>query len=471
MKFSRLFGFLIAGILFLGSVSESLAIDGHIRITSPNGGESYKVGDTVTITWDSSPNIDKVSIGWSTGPGSLNWIAFTAPNTGSYTWNVNVGNTTNTQFVIDITGWETGAGSLSDRSDGYFTVASNSQPTAAPTNSPTPTASTSVTGNSSSNSKTTAPQKISPTPTPTPRPVYLSITNINIWDIFIFDGSSTTDLSKITDPKHVSNFTLDTQEGYEFVFLEELDLTNQNTLKAIANIDDYWVVETWFFWIKWEWWEVYKIDTPIEVAYKDERLTSFEPIIIDEGKVADPESKSKAKESSYKVLGTEDGELKIEVTGGAKLKVEPKVELSTGETVNTSSSSVALNGKSSHKDLKYFVKINGKESEISLSKFDEKSGEWEMKIDGLVEGANFTELYFKDGENEKVKFGETTILFTPSFWSMWGKYVLGAVAALGLVLLGVLMGIYLPKLKTVKIKQNLRDFFKKTKDKFNRIEK
>ena len=71
-----------------------------LAVTSPNGGEVLFVGDTKTITWTSSSVIDKVSIGYSTGPGSLNWIANNIPNTNSYNWNVNVGNTTNTQFKI-----------------------------------------------------------------------------------------------------------------------------------------------------------------------------------------------------------------------------------------------------------------------------------------------------------------------------------------------------------------------------------
>src|SRR3989344_9464177 len=44
-----------------------------LAVTSPNGGEVLFVGDTKTITLTSSSVIDKVSIGYYKGPGSLNW--------------------------------------------------------------------------------------------------------------------------------------------------------------------------------------------------------------------------------------------------------------------------------------------------------------------------------------------------------------------------------------------------------------
>ncbi len=63
------------------------------------------------ITWDSK-NVDKVTLGYTSGPGRLDWIANNIPNTGSYDWTINVGNTTNTQFGIQITAYHTGVGSV-----------------------------------------------------------------------------------------------------------------------------------------------------------------------------------------------------------------------------------------------------------------------------------------------------------------------------------------------------------------------
>ena len=66
--------------------------------------------------------IDKVYLGYSFGPGSLNWIATNIANTGYYDWNVNIGNTTNTKAKISIIGYQTGVGSWSDESDNFFNV-------------------------------------------------------------------------------------------------------------------------------------------------------------------------------------------------------------------------------------------------------------------------------------------------------------------------------------------------------------
>ncbi|PWU24168.1 hypothetical protein C5B42_00520 [Candidatus Cerribacteria bacterium 'Amazon FNV 2010 28 9'] len=116
-----------------------------VTVTSPNGGETLQAGQSYKITWNSASVIDTVSVGYSSGPGSLNWIAYDIPNAGYYNWTVNVGNTTNTQFKIYVIGYETGVGSADDYSDNYFTVL---QPTPAPTPTPIPT----------------------PTPQPTPLP-------------------------------------------------------------------------------------------------------------------------------------------------------------------------------------------------------------------------------------------------------------------------------------------------------------
>ena len=95
---------------------------GTITITSPNGGECLTNGSTKTITWTSSSNIDQISILLTDNNGTGEWIAFSTANTGSYTWNVNKGNTINTQFKIKISGYQTGLGSVTDETDNYFTI-------------------------------------------------------------------------------------------------------------------------------------------------------------------------------------------------------------------------------------------------------------------------------------------------------------------------------------------------------------
>ncbi len=97
-----------------------------ITITSPNGGEVLTVGQTYRIKWNATSTIDTVTIGYSFGTGSLNWFVGNAanniPNVGYYDWNVNIGNTSNTQVKISIIGYHTGVGSWTDLSDNFFTV-------------------------------------------------------------------------------------------------------------------------------------------------------------------------------------------------------------------------------------------------------------------------------------------------------------------------------------------------------------
>ncbi len=61
----------------------------YLRITSPNGGENWQVGNNETITWNSGL-VSNVKIDLSTDNGS-SWINISTPiaaSNGSYTWNV-----------------------------------------------------------------------------------------------------------------------------------------------------------------------------------------------------------------------------------------------------------------------------------------------------------------------------------------------------------------------------------------------
>lgn len=107
-----------------------------VTITSPTGGENLIVGQTYHIAWNSSSNVDKVSVGYSFGEGSLNWFAnndgYNIPNTNSYDWTVNIGNhTMPAQVRIYVIAYNTGTGSAYQYSN-YFTVSSPAtQPTLA----------------------------------------------------------------------------------------------------------------------------------------------------------------------------------------------------------------------------------------------------------------------------------------------------------------------------------------------------
>ena len=106
------------------SPTNGTSTDGNplVSFISPNGGETLCVGKTYHITWDST-NVDKVSLGYSFGEGSLNWFQGNSgnniANTGSYDWNVNIGNTTNTNLKLYIIGYHTGVGSKAAYSNNF----------------------------------------------------------------------------------------------------------------------------------------------------------------------------------------------------------------------------------------------------------------------------------------------------------------------------------------------------------------
>lgn len=106
------------------SPTSSCDSSGNICLTvnSPTGNENLTVGQTYRISWTATPNIDKISIGYSFGPGSLNWIANNISNSGYYDWTVNLGNTTNAKAKIEIIGYQTGVGSVTAYSSDYFNV-------------------------------------------------------------------------------------------------------------------------------------------------------------------------------------------------------------------------------------------------------------------------------------------------------------------------------------------------------------
>ena len=128
-----------------------------VRIISPNGGETLKLGENYKITWESQ-NSDKVWLGYTTGPGSLDWIATDISNQNFYDWKVNTPITALNKFKVSITAYQTGVGSTKDESDNFFSVVQQPifavvQPTPIPTPYPSPTPTP------------------TPAPTPTPKPL------------------------------------------------------------------------------------------------------------------------------------------------------------------------------------------------------------------------------------------------------------------------------------------------------------
>jgi hypothetical protein len=441
LKIWTLFASIIFLQLFLPKPIQ--AFDGSVNVTYPAGGETFTEGDTVTIRWSSSPNIDKVSIMRKTDAHHGSWVATNIPNTGSHTWNVDVGNTTNTQFYIEIIAYETGKGSVTNFGN-YFTV--NQKPNAPNTPAqPSPTPRPSQSSYSSSNQGASTTTFISNT--------WITITNITLWDIFIFDGSQTTNLKTVPNPKSVEKFTLESKQGYLFVFNGTLNFTNQTVLNAFQKLKDYWMIQEWTFWIKEEWWTRYRINVPIETTYKNERLTRFAPEV---------KQTSNSKESKPEITSADIGKVSFTLTGPGKVSVSPRVELSGEKETTSWLSEKIFNGKSSHDNLKYLMRINGVDSEIALSSFNKETGEFDIRVKNLVPGANFIQFYFVDPvNNEKILFAERTVYFKSSILS-WIAQRGKTIAVASLIVFSGLVGFTLNKWQKI-LRRIRRKIVKKTK--------
>ena len=92
-----------------------------IRVTAPNGGESWSVGTSQKITW-SAAGISNVKIEYTINNGiSWNTIIASTPSTGNYIWS-QIPNSPSTNCKVRIT--DADSGSPSDDSDNFFTIAS-----------------------------------------------------------------------------------------------------------------------------------------------------------------------------------------------------------------------------------------------------------------------------------------------------------------------------------------------------------
>ncbi len=89
-----------------------------IHVTSPNGGENWKVGTNHNITWTYTGSIDNVQIQYSTNNGS-NWTTITnsTGNGGSYSWTVP--NSPSSQCLVRVSDTD---GSPVDTSNSTFTI-------------------------------------------------------------------------------------------------------------------------------------------------------------------------------------------------------------------------------------------------------------------------------------------------------------------------------------------------------------
>lgn len=96
-----------------------------IKVTFPNGGESFKVGDSMHITW-SSNNLYRsgscvITLAYDNGSKSSAWVPVNTPN-GYYDWKL-TSESGGKQAKVDMQCYDSGSNGYNDQSDNYFTVA------------------------------------------------------------------------------------------------------------------------------------------------------------------------------------------------------------------------------------------------------------------------------------------------------------------------------------------------------------
>jgi hypothetical protein len=116
-----------SNIVWFESVGGPVVPPQTITIISPNGGEIYKVGDTVNIKWNTIVNSDTATIWLSDKYGStVGEIKVPTPNTGNYSWVIPeniVSPSTSGAFKIFMNINSNSTGEISsDYSDNYFTI-------------------------------------------------------------------------------------------------------------------------------------------------------------------------------------------------------------------------------------------------------------------------------------------------------------------------------------------------------------
>ncbi|GEM_PF-2774779 len=124
---------LICGTVLAGDSSDNYfsivapSAQPTITVTSPNGGETWKVGETYNITWNSANmnkiNIEIIDTTISAGV-TLNLAENYSAAAGSYAWTIpsNVGEVPGNRYKISLSGAGIGFFNINDSSDNYFSI-------------------------------------------------------------------------------------------------------------------------------------------------------------------------------------------------------------------------------------------------------------------------------------------------------------------------------------------------------------
>lgn len=95
-----------------------------IKVSAPNGGENFKVGDTMHISWTSN-NLKRsgscvVTLAYDNGSKSAAWVPVNTPN-GSFDWKL-TSESGDHQVKVNMECYDSNSNGYTDQSDNFFTV-------------------------------------------------------------------------------------------------------------------------------------------------------------------------------------------------------------------------------------------------------------------------------------------------------------------------------------------------------------
>jgi hypothetical protein len=231
-----------------------------------------------------------------------------------------------------------------------------------------------VTGTASSNNVTnTASSKKTTTATTKNE----TIKNVSLPSVFTAVGSTTTNLANVTDPKNVTNLTLDVVGKSKVVFSDSVDLSTTTAKELFEQLDSY---------VRMKPTGVVAIDSSVlsMLANKRASISMFnlpfvdKPDILVNGKLATSKIVSN---TTYK-----NKTLSFNVTGFSQYEAVPKLTIIEPKNgLETSKQEITLTGKITDPTATVSAKLNGQP--LGKLKVATASGEFSTTLN-LTKGTN-----------------------------------------------------------------------------------
>jgi len=204
--------------------------------------------------------------------------------------------------------------------------------------------------------------------------------------VFTAAGSTTTDLSKVTDNKKVESFTLDIPGKNKIIFKEALDLSAKTTADALKELDKYIKIASVGM-IELNSKTLPALNKKAALTMSGLKYLSTPTVLVD-GKTG-----SKGVVSSIKYAG---GTLTFNVSHFTKYEAAAKFELLAPVSTSISSANTIVKVKISDPE----AVVTGTFNEVNLAKIspDPKTGEFVLE-----------KLVFKEGENTLKLSGQSKL--------------------------------------------------------------